>query len=537
VDNSHTRVTVKRIEKIPVRYYVQETKPRPITGKVKVEINPALLTEHKRLSDALVAPVYTEANCISSRAAFLRELIIKAKSGFVGGFKGLQYYLSENLKRLCVSGAISAGVACSACAILLCTCSVAYTITVNGEEIGTVQNKAVYNQVLEAIQEEVAYVSDGGFTPGGAPEFSGKLIPKNAFTSMAELKEQLKATSRDMVPAYGVYMGDEIVFALPNKEAAIAVLEDYKNSFVEDGTNATASFCGDVTVAYSFVPKSSLKSRESAMEALQTGRIITHELKAGETLEFVASAYGVTVQDLLAVNPITDAENPGVSELNICTGEPLLGVKTVEHSVYSEVIPFNSIKKVDPEKYQGRTYVEQKGCEGEKAVEAYITKINGVETKRDVVSENVLKASVDEILTEGTKEPPSHIGTGSFVVPTGGGTLSSRYGARWGRQHKGIDIAAPTGTEIYAADNGTVTYSQFNDGGYGYMMKIDHGNGIMTYYAHCSELLVPEGTVVAKGELIARVGNTGRSTGAHLHFEVLVDGETTDPLTYITSLQ
>jgi len=116
------------------------------------------------------------------------------------------------------------------------------------------------------------------------------------------------------------------------------------------------------------------------------------------------------------------------------------------------------------------------------------------------------------------------------------GVLTSRFGSRWGRKHNGIDISADVGTNIYAADNGTVIYSQYNDGGFGYLLQIDHGNGVVTYYAHCNELLVPAGAVVAKGDVIATVGNTGRSTGPHLHFEVHKNGCPVDPTQYYSSI-
>ena len=193
-------------------------------------------------------------------------------------------------------------------------------------------------------------------------------------------------------------------------------------------------------------------------------------------------------------------------------------------------------EKEDPTKYEGNLVVEQEGVEGSRVVEAYITAVNGVETGREVVSENLLSAAVDQIVQKGTKEPPSPIGTGSFSVPTSG-SLSSRFGSRWGRSHTGVDLAAATGTNIYAADNGTVIYSAYNDGGYGNLIQIDHGNGLVTYYGHCSELLVPVGTVVAKGDLIAKVGNTGRSYGSHLHFEVRSGGTPQDPMAYLNGLQ
>ncbi|NEO57764.1 MAG: peptidoglycan DD-metalloendopeptidase family protein [Okeania sp. SIO3B5] len=100
------------------------------------------------------------------------------------------------------------------------------------------------------------------------------------------------------------------------------------------------------------------------------------------------------------------------------------------------------------------------------------------------------------------------------------GTLTSGYGWRWGRMHRGIDIAAPTGTPIVAAAPGVVTFANWNSGGYGNLVEIKHPNGSLTIYAHNSQILVREGQKVAQGELIAKMGSTGRSTGPHLHFEI-----------------
>lgn len=120
----------------------------------------------------------------------------------------------------------------------------------------------------------------------------------------------------------------------------------------------------------------------------------------------------------------------------------------------------------------------------------------------------------------------------SFINPTTG-TITSRFGQRWGRAHTGVDIGAPKGTPIYAAANGTVTYSGNRNDGYGYYIILSNGNGITTYYAHCSELLVSAGQYVKQGQLIGKVGSTGNSTGNHLHFEIRVNGVAKDPLNYV----
>lgn len=112
-------------------------------------------------------------------------------------------------------------------------------------------------------------------------------------------------------------------------------------------------------------------------------------------------------------------------------------------------------------------------------------------------------------------------------------TITSRFGSRWGKSHKGTDFGAPTGTSIYAAASGTVTYAGWNSGGYGYLVIISHGNGVQTYYGHCSSILTKVGAKVSSGDLIAKVGNTGRSFGSHLHFEIRINDVAYNPEYYL----
>lgn len=105
------------------------------------------------------------------------------------------------------------------------------------------------------------------------------------------------------------------------------------------------------------------------------------------------------------------------------------------------------------------------------------------------------------------------------------GMLSSGYGWRWGRMHKGIDIAAPIGTPIVAAAPGVITYARWNDGGYGNLVEVTHADGSQTLYAHNNRILVREGQQVEQGQQISEMGSTGFSTGPHLHFEIHPAGQ------------
>lgn len=112
------------------------------------------------------------------------------------------------------------------------------------------------------------------------------------------------------------------------------------------------------------------------------------------------------------------------------------------------------------------------------------------------------------------------------------GVLTSRYGYRWGRTHTGIDIGAASGTSVKAAASGKVIFSGWK-GSLGKLVVISHGNGVQTYYGHCSSLLVSTGQSVSAGQVISKVGSTGRSTGPHLHFEIRVNGSAINPQSYI----
>ena len=144
-------------------------------------------------------------------------------------------------------------------------------------------------------------------------------------------------------------------------------------------------------------------------------------------------------------------------------------------------------------------------------------------------------------ITAGSAEIP-FIG-GDFISPLGSNwrsMVTSEFGYRRDpidptvtKGHSGIDLGAPKDTDIHAANGGTVLFARYKNTGYGYHLAIDHGGGMITLYGHCSKILVTEGQTVSQGEVIAQVGCTGKSTGNHLHFEVIVNGEKQNPRSYL----
>lgn len=131
---------------------------------------------------------------------------------------------------------------------------------------------------------------------------------------------------------------------------------------------------------------------------------------------------------------------------------------------------------------------------------------------------------------------------GGFVSPLVGGwrdKVTSEFGYRQNptgagsEGHTGLDMAVPLGTEVRAAKDGKVLFVRYKQTGYGYHVAIDHGGGLVAMCAHCSEILVTEGQTVAAGEVITKSGSTGRSTGPHLHLEVIQDGVPQNPRQYL----
>lgn len=164
-------------------------------------------------------------------------------------------------------------------------------------------------------------------------------------------------------------------------------------------------------------------------------------------------------------------------------------------------------------------------------IETIYTKTLEVEEKEALEIANNI---IEEVRKQEKIEASTINGVYISCIPVKG-NITSRYGVNESirdHTHQGLDIAAPTGTEILAASNGKVTYSGVK-GGYGNMIIVDHGNGIETYYGHCSKLYVKEGQIVEAGDKIAAVGSTGNSTGPHLHFEIRSNGKYVNPQKYL----
>ncbi|MFA9458337.1 peptidoglycan DD-metalloendopeptidase family protein [Halalkalibacter sp. AB-rgal2] len=321
-------------------------------------------------------------------------------------------------------------------------------------------------------------------------------------------------------------------------EAFLEVLEeemDTSDIEVDERMYTDIDFNEEVELEEATVEPSEVLSLKDALTLLKKGVLEekVYEVQEGDVLGSIANDHDLTLKEFLSLNDGLEEDSliQIGDEMNVTAYESVLDVITVQIRITEESIPYETEVKEDDSMWKGEQEVTQEGKEGTQLIEYEITERNGSLTKRDVLSEEITEEPVNRIVVKGTKETPSR-GSGQLGWPAVGGYISSYQGNRWGRFHRGIDIARPSNYDILAADNGTVTQAS-SQGGYGNVVRIDHNNGVETMYAHLDSIDVSVGQTVSKGQKIGVMGQTGNSTGIHLHFEVYEDGSLRDPMDYL----
>ncbi len=260
-----------------------------------------------------------------------------------------------------------------------------------------------------------------------------------------------------------------------------------------------------------------------------------YEVVAGDTLSEIAIKTNIPMDKLIEMNASLENENSMIrvgDELIVTVPEPKLAVVRQEEMYYEEDYEEDVIYIDNDEWYTTEMKTLQEPSAGHRKVIAVVTFENEKEINTEIIKEEVTYQAVPKIVERGTKIPPT------YIKPLSGGRLSSNFGRRnrptkgASSYHKGVDWATPTGTAIYASCGGTVARAGWGSG-YGYVVYINHPDGRQTRYGHLSKVLVSPGQTVSQGQKIALSGNTGISTGPHLHFEMLINGSQVNPLKYL----
>lgn len=260
-----------------------------------------------------------------------------------------------------------------------------------------------------------------------------------------------------------------------------------------------------------------------------------YEVVSGDTLSEIAIKTNIPMDRLIEMNDSLEDENSMIrvgDELIITVPEPKLAVVRQEEMYYEEDYEEDVIYIDNDEWYTTETKTLQEPSAGHRKVIALVTFENDKKVSTEIIKEEITYQAVPKIVERGTKIPPT------YIKPISGGRLSSSFGYRSrptkgaSTYHKGVDWATPTGTAVYASCGGTVAKAGWGSG-YGYVVYINHPDGRQTRYGHLSKVLVSAGQTVSQGQKIALSGNTGVSTGPHLHFEILIGGSQVNPLKYL----
>ena len=468
-----------------------------------------------------------------------------------------------------------AGWALSACLMMLCLVpilgntlgdGITYSeVLLDGEVIGAVADPEVVDQAFLNARAKIARETEGLVL--GNVECSFQNVPRIFGTTLEKpeleaviydlLKEQVKTAKQKYylvkVNEFTVYLHgmDDV------KDLLTAAIEPYDpggmfevnivsdtsrelNAFavevtpkqeLEEGDGLKAlNFAERVEIAEAYVDADQVSEISEAIEAVtkEKEKNQTYEVQPGDTLSVIANSRGYYVDEVLALNPglTRDATLHLGDEIVISVPEPELSVLKTEQSTYEEDYNVETQYIDNDSWYTTQQVVRQEAVPGHHEVTVLTISRNGTETGREVISENVITEPIPEIIEKGTQTPPT------YMKPVTGGTLTSTFKWRWGRMHKGIDWAVPKGTAVRASCGGTVVSAGWS-GGYGNCITICHPDGKQTRYGHLSKILVSAGQKVDQGEKIALSGNTGRSTGPHVHFEILVNGTQVNPLKYL----
>lgn len=236
------------------------------------------------------------------------------------------------------------------------------------------------------------------------------------------------------------------------------------------------------------------------------------------------------IKEKVKINSLADGIGAAKNIINDKDKWALFKFKVVGTKEYSVPVACSTNILWSDSLLNGQSTVKVQGNDGSKLVTKETTWVEGKIVDEKVISEKIDKKPVDRVIVKGKKKPA--VIAVIAINETSRGNVTSNFGKRWGRMHYGIDIAANTGTDIYAAMDGTVQCAEW-ESGYGNVVKLNHSNGLQTIYGHCSRLLVKSGQKVKKGQRIGAVGSTGNSTGPHLHFEVRVNGKPVNPMNYL----
>ncbi|NUU63082.1 M23 family metallopeptidase [Paenibacillus agri] len=453
-----------------------------------------------------------------------------------------------------------------------------YRVMLHDKEIGTIRDAEELSVLFEKKRQEYQTKYPGALMVVQTEGITTK--PDRAYKPTVESEATLKKLD-GMLKAYAVgvqlMVNGKAVGIVKDQETANAVLQGVKQHYVPEtegsqgaqlkrtaASGAAASTASksspelvesakireQVTIEPTKADPNKVLNIEEAVKVLTEGKDapLLYEVQEGDTISAIAKRFGITQADIFRNNPeVKELTLQIGDELQLTVPQPELTVVTVEKVSEQIVTEPEVVVRTSDLLEAGKSKVVRPGQTGLKEMQYRLTKENGTVVREEWLGQTVLKASLPEVVYRGTKVAMQASGTkaasqasgtkvigqasGMFAWPVSGATISSSFGERWGRAHKGVDLVSGN-RSIKASDAGTVSFAGVQSG-YGNVVIINHNNGYETYYGHLSSISVSQGQRLEQGAKIGVMGSTGRSTGTHLHFEIRKNGSALNPMKYL----
>lgn len=403
----------------------------------------------------------------------------------------------------------------------------AYEVKINGY-IVDLNNE---DEVVKMLQAPISKYDTTGKYKVAITQDSLRELP--VLTPLVETEEEIEDTMEAAAaPSFsaGFDMEMDMLYESIEPDVELA-LEDYELGIT------SMEFGDKIEVVEVYVNPKDIDSLDDAIEEVTKEEATNdvYKVQSGDTLSQIAIAVGVPMEDLIAMNDSLEDQNSMIrpnDELIYAVPKPKLAVLRQEVMYYEETYDLPIEKEYRDDWFTTDVEVLQQPSAGFHKVVATVSFENDKSVGNDIVAENVVYQPVAKKIMTGTKIPPT------YIKPLYGGRMSSTFGPRKrptkgaSTYHKGIDWATPVGTPIYASCGGTVVKAGWGSG-YGNVVYINHPDGRQTRYGHLSKILVSPGQTVSQGQKIALSGNTGVSSGPHVHFEILIGGSQVNPLKYL----
>lgn len=443
-------------------------------------------------------------------------------------------------------GPVTAAAALAATILTWTNTDFCLQLNYQGNELGVIENAAVYDAGAALARGRVIN-ADNSFTVDEVPTLTMTIKKHHTPITDTQVCDGILRTAGDSIAeAVGLYVDGNFIGAMQTKEELEALLNGFKEgNYDPQDPDQRAEFVQNVEQEEGLYPISAVRGEGAMRDGLSAQTVVerTYTVQAGDTLSTIARVHDMTTAELRALNPAvanTDAIQIG-DKLVVQRAQTFLQVKVVKTERYNETIDYTTKTVYRDDKPVTYSKTTTKGVEGQKAVVAEDTYVDGIKTGRRIISETVTKQPVTKVVEKGTQkvvngvtvEQGDGVTHGSMLWPV---PICHNMSRGYYRGHYGIDITngpiKVNGKPAVAADGGKVIHAGWYYD-YGYTVKIQHANGLVTLYAHLQSVKVVKGQQVSRGQTIGLIGSTGNSTGPHLHFEVIKNGVRVNPLNYV----